>query len=119
MRRFSHTVLDQKRSSKCQALLQLALVDGWKDRAVVLRRRLLPLRLPAPVDAVHLPESSLSLRRRLLRRARQARYVIGRAWFHLRSLPGFALAAGLWLWDIAWPSGARRSVPLPHDPSAK
>ncbi len=117
--RFSSTVLDQKNSSKCEALLQLALVEGWKNRAVVLRRRLLPLRLPAPVDAVHLPESNLSFRRRLLRQARQARYVLGRAWFHLRSLPGFALAAALWLWDISWPSRARRPVPLPHDPSAK
>ena len=40
---------------------------------------LLPLNLPGPVDAIHLPESELTIRRRLLTRVRYLRHVARRA----------------------------------------
>jgi len=68
--------------------LHLALLEERRDRMAVLRRRLLPGRLPGPVDAVHTPREQLTWRRRARARARYAVHVAGRAWFHLRVLPG-------------------------------
>ena len=94
--KFSGTAVEQQRSRKAEVLLQMSFVAGWRRRLLVLRRRLLPLSLPNPIDAVYLPAGQLSAARRLLRAARQARFVLSRAIFHLRALPGFLRAAGIW-----------------------
>ena len=83
VQRFATTALDQQHAGKCQALLQLVFVRGWRDRWTVLHRRLLPLHLPGPGP----------------RAMRQTRYVAARAAYHVRSIFGFAAAAVLWLWD--------------------
>ncbi len=93
---FSSTVVEQQRSRKAEVLLQLSFIAGWRRRLRVLRRRLLPLSLPDPVDAVYLPAERLSAARRLLRTTRQARFVLSRVFFHLRALPGFLRAVGAW-----------------------
>lgn len=93
---FAETVLEQEHSRKVEVLLQLSFVSGASDRLRVLRRRLLPLALPDPIDALYLPNEKLPAKRRLLRAARQARFVLARGAFHLRALPGFLRAAGAW-----------------------
>lgn len=99
VQRFGLSVIEQDRAGKCQVLLQLALIPSWKDRLRILRRRLLPMNLPGPIDGVYLTPDKLTLTRRMLRVWRRARYVAGRAWYHLRSLPGFVRALALWTWD--------------------
>ena len=96
VRQFSRTVVEQQRFSKAEVLLQLSFISGWRRRLRVLRRRLLPLSPPDPVDAVYLPAERLSAARRLLRTTRQARFVLSRVFFHLRALPGFLRAVGAW-----------------------
>ena len=54
-----------------------SLLDSPWDALAVARRRLLPLNLPGPVDAVHIPESELTWRRRALKRVRYVRHVKG------------------------------------------
>lgn len=94
--KFSNSALEPGDSRKVEVLLQLSFVSGWGDRLRVLRRRLLPLSLPDPIDALYLPANQLSPPRRLLRAARQARFVFSRGVFHLRALPGFLRAAATW-----------------------
>lgn len=96
MERYAPAAVHGDRSSKEELLLQLCFVRGWRDRAVVAARRLAPLSLPGPVDAVHLRPEQMTLGRRVLSSFRQARYVLGRAAFHVRSLAGFLAAAARW-----------------------
>ncbi len=63
-----------------------ALLDSARDKLTVVRRRLLPTQLPGPVDAVCIPEEQLTFGRRALKYARTARFLAGRAVFHMRSL---------------------------------
>ena len=62
------------------------------------RRRLLPISLPGPVDAIHIPEGELTWRRRLLSRARYLRHVSQRVGHHARSLPGVFWSGVNWWW---------------------
>ncbi len=95
--RHAHTLVGPARN-KAELLLQLSFVEGTQNRVVVLRRRLLPLALPAPIDAVYVPGERLALRRRFLRSLRQARFNASRAVFHARSLAGFLALAARWRW---------------------
>ncbi len=70
--------------NKDELWLHLALLDSTPDKLAVIRRRLLP-QLPGPVDAVCIPERQLTLRRRMLKYARTARFLAGRAVFHTRA----------------------------------
>ncbi len=99
VRRFGPTVMAQDRAGKSQLLLQLTYVRSWKDRLVVLRRRLLPLSVPGPIDGVYLKPEQLTFSRRLLQAMRQVRYIARRLWYHARSLFGFLRALTLWIWD--------------------
>lgn len=96
--KFSGRVLERERSCKVEVLLQLSFLAGGRDRLRVLQRRLLPLALPNPIDGLYLPAEQLTPGRRLVRAARQARFVLSRGIFHLRALPGFLRAAGAWWW---------------------
>jgi MFS family permease len=85
-------------SSKDEIWLHLSLLDSWRDALRVARRRLLPGRLPGPVDAVHIPDNQMNWRRRVTERMRYAAYVGVRARHHAAALPG-ALAGGVrWWW---------------------
>ena len=70
--------------NKDELWLHLALLDAARDKLAVVRRRLLP-QLPGPVDAVCIPERQLTLSRRMLKYARTARFLAGRAVFHTRA----------------------------------
>ena len=99
VRRFGPTVMAQDQAGKNQLLLQLTFVRSWKDRFLIVRRRLLPLNLPSAVDGIYLKPEQLTLSRRFLQGLRQIRYIAGRAWYHARSLFGFLRAWVLWRWD--------------------
>lgn len=96
LREYADRVLEPGRSAKSEVLLQLSFIENARDRMVVLRRRLLPVSLPAPVDGVYVPARQMKLRRRLLRAGRQTRFVLSRAMFHARSLFAFARLAARW-----------------------
>jgi MFS family permease len=70
--------------NKDELWLHLALVDSARDKLAVIQRRLLP-QLPGPVDAVCIPQEQLTIGRRMLKYARTARFLAGRAVFHARA----------------------------------
>lgn len=72
--------------NKDELWLHLALLDSARDKLTVVRRRLLPMQLAGPVDAVCIPEVQLTFGRRALKYARTARFLGRRAVFHMRSL---------------------------------
>ena len=80
---------------KAEVLLQVSLAPRRRDWPVILRRRLLPLSFPGPVDALYLPPEQLTLRRRVVAGARHARYAATRAGHHLRGLASFVRLAAL------------------------
>lgn len=80
------------RPNKCELLLHLALVETPSGRRKVLRRRLLPFQLPAPVDAVHLPRDMRTPLVRLRAGWKYVKFVAGRVLHHVR-----LLAPTLWL----------------------
>jgi MFS family permease len=80
--------------NKDELWLYLALLHSGRDKLAVARRRILPGRLPGPVDAASIPADQLTLRRRLLKYARTTRYLAGRAVFHTRALADL-LTSGL------------------------
>ncbi len=74
------------RPNKDELWLHLCLLDSFRTKAAVLRRRLIPVRLPGPLDSVYIPEERLTWRLRLRKRWQYARYVAGRSVFHARAL---------------------------------
>ena len=77
--------------NKHEIWLHLQLVESRAAARKVLPRRLLPVRLPGPVDAVHIPEEKMTPRIRLRRQARYIGHLARRAFHHLRVLPSVAL----------------------------
>ena len=82
--------------NKDELWLHLSLLESAASRRSVLRRRLLPLRMPGPVDAIHIPRSRMTWRRRMESRLKYSAYLGGRVWFHVRVLPRFALHGMTW-----------------------
>jgi hypothetical protein len=82
-------VLDRDRLDKQQLLLQLAFVPGWRDRLLVLQRRLAPLRIPHEASPIQIsPTQRIASRTRLIAR---------RAVFHgVTFFRFFRLAVSLW-----------------------
>ena len=60
--RYAHTVLDRQRRDKEQVLLQLAFVHGWRDRLLVLQRRLAPLTIPREASPLERPRVAFRIR---------------------------------------------------------
>jgi MFS family permease len=81
--------------NKDELWLHLALLDSTRDKLAVIRRRLLP-QLPGPVDAVFVPDRQLTLRRRMLKYARTARFLAGRAVFHTRAFAALLQSGVRW-----------------------
>jgi MFS family permease len=86
----------QFQPNKYELWLHLSLLNSAADRWRVARRRLLPARLPGPVDAVYLDENRMSLGRRWLKRMRYGRYVLTRARHHAAALPGTVSSGAFW-----------------------
>jgi MFS family permease len=82
--------------NKDELWLHWNLLDSTQDRMAVLRRRLLPERLPGPVAAVHIPKEKLTWRIRLRSRWRYVQFTLSRATHHLRALPPTAASAVRW-----------------------
>ncbi len=82
--------------NKDELWLHWSLLNSTGDRMAVLRRRLLPERLPGSVAAVHIPKDKLTWRIRLRSRWRYAMFAISRVTYHLRTLPPTAASAVHW-----------------------
>ena len=75
------------RPNKDELWLHWALPQSGRDRAAMLRRRLLPERLPGPFGATHVPESQITWRMRVRSRASYLKYLASRLSHHARALP--------------------------------
>ena len=84
------------RPNKDELWLHLALLEGLRNKAAVLRRRLVPLTFPGPSDAAHIPESELTWRIRLAAWRRYNAHLLRRFVHHLRTLLGLTPAAPRW-----------------------
>ena len=84
--------------SKDELWLHLTLLDPGVSRLRVLRRRLMPLQLPGPVDAVHLPEPAIDWQVRLRSAWRYWLYVTSRIWRHTRSFVPTLWRGMAWGW---------------------
>jgi len=85
-------------STKDELWLHLSLLDPGASRLRVLRRRLLPLQLPGPVDAVHLPDDAIGWRVRLRAAARYWLFVTSRMLRHARVLVPTLWSGAAWAW---------------------
>ncbi|MEO8025563.1 MAG: MFS transporter [Bryobacteraceae bacterium] len=81
---------------KSELWLHLNLVTGWRDRLAIVRRRLLPLRIPGPGIGVEVRESERSAALRFRMRWSQARRIADRSWHHAGSLAPTALEGFGW-----------------------
>jgi hypothetical protein len=81
---------------KDELWLHLSLLDPHSSRLRVLRRRLMPLQLPGPVDAVHLPASAKGWRVRLRAAGRYWLFVTTRTWRHARVLVPTLCSGAAW-----------------------
>lgn len=84
------------RPNKDELWLHWSLLDSRAARLDVARRRLLPERLPGPVDAVHVAERDLTWRTRLRSRWRYLRFASKRASHHLLALAPTAWSGLRW-----------------------
>lgn len=74
------------RPNKDELWLHLCLLDSFRKKSAVVRRRLLPTRLPGPLDSVFIPDEKMTWPLRIKKRWQYSRYVAGRALFHVRAL---------------------------------
>ena len=72
--------------NKHELWLHLSLLDSGGDRWEVMRRRLLPLSSPGPVDAIHIPSEQMTIARRIRKHFRNGAYAVSRGWHHARLL---------------------------------
>jgi hypothetical protein len=84
------------RPNKDEMWLHWSLLDSPGTRWSMLRRRLLPITPPGPVDSVHVRESDLTWRLKVRRKWRYANYAASRVRHHVGTLPGIALSAMRW-----------------------
>lgn len=82
--------------NKDELWLHLVLLNSARDKVVVARRRVFPTGMPGPVDAVCIPAEQLTFGRRMLKYARTARFLAGRAAFHTRSLAALVQSGVRW-----------------------
>jgi MFS family permease len=84
------------RPNKRELWLHWSLVDAPRGRAAVLRRRLLPERLPGPFGATHVPESQITWPMRLRSRVSYIGYLASRLVHHARAIVPTAWSAVQW-----------------------
>lgn len=86
-------------TTKNELWLQLSLLDPSSSRFAILRRRLMPLQLPGPVDAVHLPSDAVNWRVRMRAIARYWVFLCSRTWRHARALIPTLWSGAAWAWS--------------------
>lgn len=84
------------RPNKDELWLHLSLLDSAADRAVVFRRRVIPLKPPGAVDAIHIPDEKLTLVLRIRRQWRYIAYVASRMFHHIRVLLPLTVSGARW-----------------------
>jgi MFS family permease len=84
--------------TKDELWLHLSLLDPGYSRLRVLRRRLMPLQLPGPVDAVHLPDGAIGWQVRLRRACRYLLFMTSRIWHHARTFVPTLWSGTAWAW---------------------
>jgi hypothetical protein len=95
--RHAHTPLvNLFHPTKEELWLHLSLLDPASSRLRILRRRLLPLQLPGPVDAVHLPDHAIGWRVRLRAAGRYWLFLFSRTWRHARALLPSLWSGAMW-----------------------
>lgn len=88
--------------NKHELFLHLSMLHGWQDNWKVLRRRLLPARLPGHVEAVMVPKQEMTIRLWFRKWVRYFAWLASRFYFHARLLLPT-------LWALArWQFGRRR-----------
>jgi Uncharacterised nucleotidyltransferase len=85
--------------TKDELWLHLSLLDPGSSRLRVLRRRLMPVQLPGPVDAVYLPDAAIGWRVRLRRAWRYCLFLISRTWRHARVFVPTLWSGTMWAWS--------------------
>lgn len=83
--------------NKSELWLHLALVSSLAAKLKVVRRRMVPLRLPGPVDAVYVPAQQLTLAIRASRGLKYAAHLCHRTLFHTRTLAATLADGPRWL----------------------
>jgi hypothetical protein len=106
-------------ANKNELWLHSSLVPGVLDRARIVRRRLLPLRPPGPVDGVYLDKTRFDWRRRLLRFWRQSRFAAGRARHHVTAALRLAADGARWWWKSPRACGSEIAAAAPRTARAK
>jgi hypothetical protein len=84
--------------TKNELWLQLSLLDPGSSRFAILRRRLMPLQLPGPVDAVHLPGDAVNWRIRLRAAWRYWLFLCSRSLHHARAIMPTLWSGAAWAW---------------------
>jgi hypothetical protein len=97
---YAHTPVESLfHSAKNELWLHLSLLDPGVSRLRVLRRRLMPLQLPGPVDAVYLPDGAIGWRIRLRRAWRYGLFLTSRTWRHARVFVPTLWSGAAWAWS--------------------
>jgi MFS family permease len=89
--------------NKDELWLHWALLESGRDRAAMLRRRLLPERLPGRFGVEHVPESQITWQLRVQSRVRYFRHLASRLSHHARALAPTAWSATQWFgsrWEL-------------------
>jgi MFS family permease len=84
--------------TKDELWLHLNLLDRGHSPLAVLRRRLMPLQLPGPVHAVHLPAGEIGWRTRLRGSWRYSLFLTSRLWRHARAFIPTLWSGAIWAW---------------------
>jgi len=85
-------------ANKDELWLHLSLLDAPRDRWSVVRRRLLPTRLPAFSHTAHIPKEQITVRQRVRQWRRWITYTASRVRHHMVSFPRTAASGALWWW---------------------
>lgn len=84
------------RPNKDELWLHWSLIESGWDRAAMLRRRLLPERLPSGFGVTHAPDSKLTWRMRLRNGSDYLKYLASRVSHHACALPSTSWSALRW-----------------------
>jgi MFS family permease len=82
--------------NKDELWLHWSLLETARDKLAVARRRLIPERLPGPVDALYVPDDRRTWKVRLRSRMRYLAFASRRAVHHVRALPPTAWSGLKW-----------------------
>lgn len=99
LKSYAHTpIVSLFHPTKDELWLHLNLLDPGCSRLGILRRRLMPLQLPGPVDAVHLADGDRNLRIRLRSAWRYSLFLTSRIMRHTRAFIPALWSGAAWAW---------------------